>query len=528
MNSSIIKKLSVLTLVALGLLAFGGGGAWWQFDRVVANQNEMSIATGALRNQMEAAMMHNALRADVLATLHAVAGKDQAAGEAVRKTLAEHVRYFHAQIAENHELKLSPKATTAINEIADPLNHYIQRAEALVATAFEDAAAAEAQLPQFFKTFAALEARMSAVSDAIEASQQEAAAANQGLVAEFHKRLLITGAIGVLVLIFLTLVIGRSIPGPFRHIIRELAVTGTALNTTSATVVSASQDLAAGASQAAASLEETSASLEEITSMIKRTAANAQTAKQLGNDTRAAADAGATDVQAMSRAMVEIKASSDNIAKIIKAIDEIAFQTNLLALNAAVEAARAGEAGAGFAVVADEVRSLAQRSAQAAKEIAAKIEDSIQKSQRGVQISEQVNTSLAEIVSRARQMNELINEIAAATAEQNQGITQINSAIFQLDHVTQGGAASSSTIASAAEELRAQAHRLDSGIAGFTLLVGEEKGQSQPAPEAVPTASVAPAPAARFNKSARHHPARAAAGLPRPDPHAPATAFKDF
>ena len=170
-------------------------------------------------------------------------------------------------------------------------------------------------------------------------------------------------------------------------------------------VSATSQLLAEGASEQAASLEETSASLEEMSSMIKRTDSNAQIAKQLGNDTRTAADIGATDMQAMSQAMDEIKSSSDNIAKIIKTIDEIAFQTNLLALNAAVEAARAGDAGMGFAVVADEVRALAQRSAQAAKETASKIEDSIQKSQRGVQLSTKVAEGLQQIVGKARKMD---------------------------------------------------------------------------------------------------------------------------
>ena len=169
------------------------------------------------------------------------------------------------------------------------------------------------------------------------------------------------------------------------------------------------------------------------------------------------ADTGAADMTAMTAAMNEIKTSADDIAKIIKTIDEIAFQTNILALNAAVEAARAGEAGAGFAVVADEVRNLAQRSAHAAKETAGKIEGAITKTAQGVTISNKVAISLEEIATRSREVDELVVEIATASTEQNQGIGQVTQAVAQMDQVTQKNAASAEESASAAEELNAQA-----------------------------------------------------------------------
>ena len=240
----------------------------------------------------------------------------------------------------------------------------------------------------------------------------------------------------------------------------------------------ASQSLAGGASEQAASLQETSASLEEMASLTQRNADSANKAKELANQTRAAADTGAADVSEMNEAMDQIKVASDNIAKIIKTIDEIAFQTNILALNAAVEAARAGEAGMGFAVVADEVRNLAQRSAQAAKETAAKIEDSIQKSGHGVIISSKVAVSLQEIVTRAREVDELVHEIANASKEQHQGIQQINKAVAQMDKVTQSNAASAEESASGAEELNAQAFMLKDAVLELQALV---TGQRQPA-----------------------------------------------
>lgn len=237
-------------------------------------------------------------------------------------------------------------------------------------------------------------------------------------------------------------------------------------------VSSASQSLAQGASEQAASLEETSSSLEEISSMTRRNADNSQKAKDLATQTRQAADAGASDMQAMTTAMNDIKASSDDIAKIIKTIDEIAFQTNLLALNAAVEAARAGEAGMGFAVVADEVRNLAQRSAQAAKETANKIESAINKSEQGVQISAKVAQGLQEIVTKVRQVDELVAEVALASKEQSQGLGQVNTAVGEMDKVTQATAANAEESAAASEELNAQAETLKESVKQLLSMVG--------------------------------------------------------
>jgi len=241
--------------------------------------------------------------------------------------------------------------------------------------------------------------------------------------------------------------------------------------TASGQVSSASQALAQGSGEQAASIEETSSSLEELASMTRRNAENAHKANDLAKQARTAADRGALDMQTMSLAMDAIKASSDDIAKIIKTIDEIAFQTNILALNAAVEAARAGEAGMGFAVVAEEVRNLAQRSAQAAKETAAKIESAISKTGQGVEISSKVAQTLGEIVVKARQVDELAAEVATASREQTQGITQINIAVGQMDKVTQSNAASAEESAAAAQELNAQASMMKETVHQLTLLV---------------------------------------------------------
>ena len=253
--------------------------------------------------------------------------------------------------------------------------------------------------------------------------------------------------------------------------------------TAASQVSAASQNLASGASEQAASLQETSASLEEMSSMTRHNAENAQTAKDLANQTHAAADTGATEMNQMTAAMDAIKTSSDNIAKIIKTIDEIAFQTNILALNAAVEAARAGEAGMGFAVVADEVRNLAQRSALAARETADKIADSIQKSEQGVVISGKVAATLHEIVAKARKVDELVAEIAIASREQSQGIEQLNAAVGQMDNVTQANAANAEESASTAEELNAQAAGLKCAVSELLRITGQTSSPASQHPQ---------------------------------------------
>lgn len=284
--------------------------------------------------------------------------------------------------------------------------------------------------------------------------------------------LVITGIGGLLAGVLGSLLIVNSISRALRTIAAQIADGANQTASASAQVSAASQTLAEGSSESAASLEETSASLEEMASMTKRNADNAQTAKDAAGQTRVAADSGSQQVQSLLVSMTGIKTASEDIKKILKSIDEIAFQTNILALNAAVEAARAGEAGAGFAVVADEVRNLAQRCAKAARETAEKIEDSVKKSHEGAAISSEVASSFEQIQTRIRQLNELVAEIAGASSEQSQGITQVNAAMSQMDKVTQSNAASAEESASASQELNAQAETLKATVADLNRLVG--------------------------------------------------------
>ena len=287
--------------------------------------------------------------------------------------------------------------------------------------------------------------------------------------------IIIVGSVSILAGIGIALCISAVIRKKLMHISEELSEASTQVAAASTQVNSASHSLAEGASEQAAGLEETSASLEEMTSMTKQSASHAQQANMLANDAKSAADGGVRAMQEMSMAINDIRSSSDETAKIIKVIDEIAFQTNLLALNAAVEAARAGEAGKGFAVVAEEVRNLAKRSADAAKSTAELIEDSVKRALNGVDISEKVEAALNEITNNVSKTTELISEIATASGEQSQGISQINSAITQMDQVTQANAANAEESASASQELNSQADHMTHIVNELIMLVNGAK-----------------------------------------------------
>ena len=318
-------------------------------------------------------------------------------------------------------------------------------------------------------------ATLNVLSQLVRINQDQAAAGTiQAAIIAISTQatMILSLVVGAVVATLLGILLSLAITRQINRIIVDLADSSEQVTSVSQQVSAAAQSLASGATEQAAGLEEISSSLEEMAAMTKQSAENAQQATTLACETRDAAHNGNQAMDKMSSAIIHIQKSSEETAKIIKVIDEIAFQTNLLALNAAVEAARAGEAGKGFAVVADEVRNLAMRSAGAAKSTSDMIEESVKNARTGVDISNEVAKVLCDIVGSADKSADLISEIAAASQEQAKGIDQVNAAVAQMDKVTQSNAANAEESASASEELSAQATAMNDIVNQLAALVG--------------------------------------------------------
>jgi len=269
----------------------------------------------------------------------------------------------------------------------------------------------------------------------------------------------------------------KKMSDSLREIIGQVKFAGDQIASGSAQVSDSSQALSQGATEQATSLEELNSSLVEMAAQTKTNAENASQADTFSNEAKDAAARGNIQMAEMVMAMEDINGAAQNISKIIKVIDEIAFQTNLLALNAAVEAARAGKHGKGFAVVAEEVRNLAARSAKAARETTELIEGSVEKSHAGNKIANTTAEVLSEIVGGVSKVSDLVEEIAASSNEQALGISQVNSGLDQIEQVTQRNTANAEESAAASEELAAQAHSLQETLSSFILPEDESKSR---------------------------------------------------
>ncbi|MFP4387539.1 MAG: methyl-accepting chemotaxis protein [Desulfococcaceae bacterium] len=279
-------------------------------------------------------------------------------------------------------------------------------------------------------------------------------------------------ALDLALLASLILGIHGSLLRPIHRVVAELRESAAQVTAASDQIADSSQSLAHGSSRQAGSVEQASVSLEEISAMIRQNAEHARSANGLVRDTRGQVETASDSMGRLSQSIREIARSSEETAKIVKTIDEIAFQTNLLALNAAVESARAGAAGAGFGVVAEEVRNLAQRSAEAARNTAAWLEDARRKIEEGLALVADTESAFQEVDGSSAKAADLVEEIAAASSEQAQGIEQVNQAVVGINAVTQQNTSDAEESAAAAQQMNAQAAHVTEMVNDLLALVG--------------------------------------------------------
>ena len=604
---TINQKVMAAGAAVFLLCAASAGAGMWVAVHLTAALEDGTVSARVLRNHMEADMMHDALRSDVLSALLARQPGAGVAMDEVRADLAEHTATFQKALKENRTIVRDPASRAALAKVEAPLGEYIRAAEQMVQLAAADPMAADAALPDFKAGFTALEGAMEQATEQIEAAATREAEA--GAESARLARLLmgLAMAMGVVLAALLVVFARRAVVRPVQTLtagMRELAAgnldielagagrrdevgdiaravkefqeviqtkaqqeAGEALRRREAEaeaqareqaeraarareqaqvvealaegldrlsagdlthrietafapeyerlradfngamerlhatvaeisgntgellrgadeISSAAGDLSTRTERQAASLEETAAAMEEITATVKKTAEGAREAQALVGQSKADAERSGEVVGAAVAAMSEIEKSAQQISQIIGVIDEIAFQTNLLALNAGVEAARAGDAGKGFAVVASEVRGLAQRSADAAKEIKSLISASTAQVDQGVELVGGAGEALHRILGQVAQIDTVITAIAASAGEQSTGLSEVNVAVAQMDQVTQQNAAMVEQTSAASESLRRETLRLAEMIAHFRTDGARPAGVAAAEPEA--------------------------------------------
>ncbi len=508
MQLTIQRRLLLLTLGSLLFITIVGGVGYWSAAKLGSAKDEIQINQTAIRDQMQADMMHDALRGDVMGALLAAIKNDTAAAASARTDYEEHSGSFNESITELEGLGLSEGVRKALGCVRPAMADYTNRAGEMLDLAARDTKAADAALQDFLVSFKKLESEMEELGDAIEADSSDVQAAASTETTKLV--LLITAALAWLVLLAWSTSITRSITRPLKsavdiagavargrldqdikseardetgQLLRSLADMTTSLGEivlrvrsgtasmaqSAAQVADGTEDLAQRTSNQSTALEGATARMEFLAGTVRENAARTEEARGLSVAAANVAHGGEEAVGHVIETMTAIATSSRRIEEIISVIEGIAFQTNILALNAAVEAARADEQGRGFAVVSSEVRSLAQRSAEAAREIKKLIEESATLVRAGSGQVQIAGSTMQDVVASIRKVTTLMDSIAASTGEQNVGIAKLASAMREMDTVTQQNAALVEESSAATQAMRTEARELTLSVGRFQL-----------------------------------------------------------
>ena len=467
---TIQKKLLLISAGGILPLAITTIMSFLAFQQVDPEKSTLIAVTNALNDQMRADMMHDALRADVQAAMIAAASSDF---DTVTSDVRKHNQTIQEMFSRTLTRAVPDKIHSTMASIKPQLETYGAMAAEIAGLARNNKDAATSRMPAFQAKFAELEDAMGKLDDNLEAAASDSQKSAVSGLKSSKAMMLIAGLLSAILLMAAGFWVSRTTNRELHKGIGTLSEAARQLTMAAENIASSSQAVADGSSTQAATLEEISASSEQISAMAARNLDNCRSASQSVSQSQQKFDVADSSLGQMVQAMTDISSHSDKISRIIKAIDEIAFQTNILALNAAVEAARAGQAGMGFAVVADEVRNLAHRSAQAARDTSALIEESIQRSNSGQTKVADVADVIRAITEEARQTRTLVEDVSTGSEEQTRGIQEVAQSIVQMQRVTQSTAASAEESAAAAQELQAQSETLKEVVSHLTLLVGE-------------------------------------------------------
>ena len=473
-NTTIAKRiifgfaLVIVIVLALGTYDYNNLG---RIASICSNSNRLTKSSVNGVSQIQAIGTH--VREIYILTLkhHLTEDSDRAA--ATLADIKDHLAHLNGLI-ENYEKNVTgAEDIQLLQAIKDARPAY---ATASVNVLMTDRANLKATMsmvdqqlvPAYDKFIAAIDAAIAGQQEHTEESSKNImAAVGQGRLA-----ILVGLCVAIATAVCVSAVIVMGVRKTLNRIVTGFQESSTRVIDIVGHLRKSSASLAEDTNKQASSIEETSSSLEEMAVSTQSNSENAREATELAKQARTAAESGAVGIKNLADAMEATKTASDDVASIIRTIDEIAFQTNILALNAAVEAARAGEAGKGFAVVAAEVRNLAQRSAEAARETTDRIECAVNKTAQSVEICKQSGTLFYDIVAKIRRLDDLAAQVSVASREQKQGIDELNKAVSEIEKVTQMNAASSEEGAAAAHELDSMAHTMKRSLTELLALVG--------------------------------------------------------